>query len=94
MDREVIDRVKDRADIVEVIGSVVQLRKTGSEFKGLCPFHREKTPSFHVVPKKKMFKCFGCGAGGDVFKFFMDWKGMKFMDAVRHVANLSGQRID
>ena len=66
------ERVKQQADIVRVIGEYVRLKKTGQNFTGLCPFHQEKTPSFAVHPVKQIYHCFGCGAGGDVFKFVME----------------------
>src|SRR5580658_849047 len=66
------DRVKQQADIVRVVGEYVRLKKSGQNFTGLCPFHSEKTPSFAVHPVKQIYHCFGCGAGGDVFKFVME----------------------
>ena len=66
------DRVKQQADIVRVVGEYVRLKKTGQNFTGLCPFHSEKTPSFAVHPVKQIYHCFGCGVGGDVFKFVME----------------------
>src|SRR5436853_3030116 len=74
------------ADIVQVIQEYVSLRKTGATYKGLCPFHSEKTPSFHVNRDKGFFHCFGCSAGGDVFKFLELQEKMGFQDAVRHLA--------
>ncbi|GIT65463.1 MAG: hypothetical protein Ct9H300mP23_10900 [Nitrospinota bacterium] len=70
----VIDEVRDRTDIVEVVSQFVTLKKVGKNFKGLCPFHSEKTPSFTVSPEKRIYHCFGCGAGGNVFKFVMKLK--------------------
>lgn len=64
---EVIDQVRNQADIVDIIGNYVQLKKQGRNYSGLCPFHGEKTPSFSVSPEKQMFHCFGCGKGGNVF---------------------------
>lgn len=66
---EVIDQVRNQADIVDIIGNYVQLKKQGRNYSGLCPFHGEKTPSFSVSPEKQMFHCFGCGKGGNVFSF-------------------------
>ncbi|ORI33353.1 hypothetical protein BS612_07605 [Listeria monocytogenes] len=66
---EVIDQVRNQADIVDIIGNYVQLKKQGRNYSGLCPFHGEKTPSFSVSPEKQMFHCFGCGKGGNVFLF-------------------------
>ncbi len=84
------DRVKQQADIVRVIGEYVRLKKGGQNFVGLCPFHSEKTPSFAVHPVKQIYHCFGCGAGGDVFKFVMEMEKCDFMDAVRTVADKCG----
>ena len=66
-----VEDVRAAADIVKIVGDYVQLRKAGANMMGLCPFHQEKTPSFAVHPAKQIFHCFGCGAGGDVFKFIM-----------------------
>jgi DNA primase len=84
------DRVKQQADIVRVIGEYVRLRKSGQNFTGLCPFHQEKTPSFAVHPVKQIYHCFGCGAGGDVFKFVMEMDKSSFPEAVRAVAEKCG----
>src|SRR5579862_5683293 len=84
------DRVKQQADIVRVIGEYVRLKKGGQNFVGLCPFHSEKTPSFAVHPVKQIYHCFGCGAGGDVFKFVMEMDRCDFMEAVRAVAEKCG----
>jgi DNA primase len=81
-----LDEIKTQTDIVSVIGDVVALRKTGSTWKGLCPFHQEKTPSFNVNKDKGFFKCFGCGAGGDVVKFVELYQKLSFPEAVRHLA--------
>ena len=88
-----VDEVRARADIVEVIGEFVSLKKSGKDFKARCPFHEEKTPSFYVVPDKGIYKCFGCGEAGDVFGFLMKQAGMDFVDAVRHVASRSGVEL-
>jgi len=79
-------RVKDAADIVSVIGRYVTLSRSGSGHKGLCPFHSEKTPSFHVSASRKAYHCFGCGAGGDVFTFMMNFLGISFRDALEELA--------
>ncbi len=84
------DRVKQQADIVRVVGEYVRLKKAGQNFVGLCPFHNEKTPSFAVHPVRQMYHCFGCGVGGDVFKFVMEMEKLEFMDAVRVVAEKCG----
>lgn len=87
------DRVKQQADIVRVIGEYVRLKKNGQNFTGLCPFHSEKTPSFAVHPVKQIYHCFGCGVGGDVFKFVMEMDKCDFMEAVRTVADKCGIAI-
>jgi DNA primase len=84
------DRVKQQADIVRVIGDYLPLKKAGQNFMGRCPFHNEKTPSFAVHPVKQIYHCFGCGVGGDVFKFIMEMEKLEFMDAVRLVAEKCG----
>ncbi len=87
------DRVKQQADIVRVVGEYVRLKKNGQNFTGLCPFHSEKTPSFAVHPVKQIYHCFGCGVGGDVFKFVMEMDKCEFMEAVRIVADKCGIAI-
>jgi DNA primase len=84
------DRVKQQADIVRVVGEYVRLKKSGQNFTGLCPFHSEKTPSFAVHPVKQIYHCFGCGVGGDVFKFVMEMDKITFPEAVRAVAEKCG----
>ena len=89
----VIDEVRDRTDIVEVVSQSVALKKVGNNFKGLCPFHSEKTPSFTVSPEKRIYHCFGCGAGGNVFKFAMETQSISFVDAVRQFAENVGVAV-
>ena len=84
------DRVKQQADIVRVVGEYVHLKKSGQNFTGLCPFHSEKTASFAVHPVKQIYHCFGCGVGGDVFKFVMEVEKLSFPEAVRAVAEKCG----
>jgi DNA primase len=88
-----IDDVRMHADIVRVVEEYVPLKKTGATYKGLCPFHGEKTPSFHVNREKGFFHCFGCHTGGDVFKFLELHEHMGFLDAVRHLASKFGVPI-
>jgi DNA primase len=88
-----IDDLRTRADIVQVVQDYVPLRKVGATWKGLCPFHGEKTPSFHVNPDKGFFYCFGCQAGGDVFKFVELQEKVGFQDAVRLVAHKFGMTV-
>ena len=88
-----IDDLRMQADIVQVVQEYVSLRKVGATYKGLCPFHSEKTPSFHVNRDKGFFHCFGCSVGGDVFKFLELQEKMGFQDAVRHLAGKFGLPI-
>lgn len=88
-----VEEVRARADIVDVIGEHVSLKKAGREYKANCPFHEERTPSFYVVPEKGFYKCFGCGKSGDVFSFVMERLGLDFVEAVKHVAARSGIEI-
>lgn len=89
-DRHSIDDLRSQADIVRVIGNYVALRKRGASYVACCPFHHEKTPSFNVHPGKQVFKCFGCGVGGNVFTFVMRMEGVAFGEAVRIVAETCG----
>jgi DNA primase len=88
-----VDEVRAAADIVKIVGDYVRLRKAGANFMGLCPFHQEKTPSFAVHPTKQIFHCFGCGAGGDVFKFVMMIENLSFPEALRRLGEKVGVRI-
>lgn len=85
-----IDEIKLRVDIVAIVGEHVKLRKAGSSYKGCCPFHDEKTPSFHVSPEKRFYHCFGCGEGGDVFAFLMKKNGSSFRDVLEDMASAAG----
>ncbi|MBR0132474.1 MAG: DNA primase [Lachnospiraceae bacterium] len=87
---ELIEDVRRRNDIVDVIGSYVSLKRAGSGYKGLCPFHNEKTPSFSVSPNRQTFKCFGCGKGGNVFTFVMEYDNMTFIEALQLLAERGG----
>ena len=87
------EKVKQQADIVRVIGEYVRLKKSGQSFTGLCPFHQEKTPSFNVHPVRQIYHCFGCGVGGDVFKFVMEMDKIAFPEAIRVVAEKCGIAI-
>ena len=90
---ETIEQIAAANDIVEVIGSYFPLKRAGANFKALCPFHREKTPSFTVSPSRQTFHCFGCGVGGSVFRFVMDYEHVDFPSAVRKLAARSGITI-
>jgi len=83
---DVISQIRDAADIVAVIGQHVQLRRAGTSWKGLCPFHGEKTPSFNVIPAKRFFHCFGCQKHGDVFSFLMELEGKSFVEVAEELA--------
>src|SRR5437016_6123486 len=88
--QQFIDDLRLQANIVQVVQEYVPLKRAGTTFKGLCPFHSEKTPSFHVNPDKGFFHCFGCGAGGDVFKFLELHEKIAFPDAVKLLAHKFG----
>ena len=87
---ELIERVREASDILSVVSEHVQLKRAGRTWKALCPFHQEKTPSFTVNPDRQIFKCFGCGEGGDVFRFLMGFEKMSFPEAVEHLAAKAG----
>jgi len=84
--KDIVMRIKDESDIVTVVREYVSLSPAGTSFKGLCPFHREKTPSFHVNPHRQIFKCFGCGEGGDAISFLMKLQGLAFPEAIEVLA--------
>ncbi len=87
---ETIQRVTEASDIVEVIGSYFPLKRAGTSYRAICPFHNEKTPSFHVNPERQAYHCFGCGAWGKVIRFVMDYEHMDFPSAVRKLAQRAG----
>ena len=91
--QDFINDLVDRADIVEVIGKRLQLKKAGREFKACCPFHDEKTPSFTVVPNKGFYHCFGCGAHGTAVSFLMEYEHMSFVEAIESLANTMGVEV-
>ena len=93
LDRDFIDDLLSRIDIVEVIGNSVQLKKHGSGYKGLCPFHAENTPSFNVSSAKQFYHCFGCGASGDAIKFLREHDGLTFMEAIEKLAAIANVEI-
>ena len=90
----VLEQVRSANDIVEVIGTYFPLKRRGANFIALCPFHKEKTPSFNVHPVKQIWHCFGCGAGGDVFKFVMQYENLQFTDVVRRLAERAGITLE
>lgn len=90
---EVIEEVRSRNDIVDVISGYVKLQKKGSSYFGLCPFHNEKSPSFSVSQQKQMYYCFGCGAGGNVFTFLMEYENYSFVEALRYLADRAGVEL-
>jgi len=90
MARDAVAEVRDRTEIVDLVSNYVQLKKTGRSFKGLCPFHQEKTPSFIVFPESGNFHCFGCGRGGDVFTFYMGVERVEFREALQELAKRAG----
>jgi DNA primase len=89
-----IEEIRNSANILDIISSHVALRKRGKNFIGLCPFHNEKTPSFTVSEDKQIYHCFGCGVGGNVFKFLMDFKSISFVESVQEVADIVGIKIN
>lgn len=94
MDRDSVRETKDRIDIVELIGETVQLRRVGKNFRGLCPFHSEKTPSFYVSSDRQTYHCFGCGRGGDIYSFVMEREGLSFPEALSMLADRAGVTLE
>ena len=90
---EILQELRSRADIVDVVGKYVNLKKKGANYFGLCPFHGEKTPSFSVNPRMQIFHCFGCGKGGDVIRFTMEYENLTFPEAIRKVADDVGYKL-
>ena len=89
-----IDEVKSRIDIIDFIGSRVKLSKAGRNFKGLCPFHSEKSPSFMVSPDRQVFHCFGCGKGGSAIDFLMELEHLEFSEALIELAEKTGVTLE
>ena len=90
---EIIEEVRSRTDIVDLIGQYVHLQKKGANYMGLCPFHSEKTGSFSVSPSKQMYHCFGCGKGGNVYTFLMEYENMTFREAIQELAGRCGVEL-
>ena len=91
--QDVIEQIRERTDIIDVVSGYLTLSKAGQNFKGLCPFHAEKTPSFMVSPSRQIFHCFGCGAGGNVFGFLMKMEGNSFPETVRELGRKAGVEV-
>ena len=87
---ELIEEIRSRNDVVDIISGYVRLQKKGNSYFGLCPFHNEKSPSFSVSPGKQMYYCFGCGAGGNVITFLMKYENMGFSEAIKSLADRAG----
>ena len=91
--QQTIQQITSRIDIVEIVGEFVRLKKRGANYLGNCPFHNEKSPSFSVSRQKQMYYCFGCGAGGNVFTFLMEYENFSFMEAVKFLADRAGIKL-
>ncbi|OIN59776.1 CHC2 zinc finger domain-containing protein [Arsenicibacter rosenii] len=89
-----IERLRQQADIVQITGELIKIRKAGSQYKACCPFHEEKSPSFNINPKTQKYKCFGCGQSGDVFRFVMNFKRFTFTEAVEYIAGRCHQVVE
>ena len=87
---DLVEEIRSRNDIVDIVSSRIKLQKKGSSYFGLCPFHNEKSPSFSVSPNKQMFYCFGCGEGGNVFSFLMKYDNLTFSEALKELADRAG----
>lgn len=92
--QKVIEEIRERTDIVQLVGQYLDLKRAGRNFKALCPFHGEKTPSFMVHPEKQIYHCFGCGKGGNVFHFLMDYEGIGFVEAVEKLGKALGIEVE
>ncbi len=92
--QEVIDRIRESTDIVSLISSYVDLKGSGNRYVGLCPFHKESTPSFNVSADKQLYHCFGCGASGNSISFIMQIENFEFIDALKHLADQNNIQIE
>ena len=90
---EIVDEVREKNDIVDVISPYVRLTRRGSNYVGLCPFHNEKTPSFSVNAGRQTFHCFGCGVGGNAYSFVMKYENLTFPEAIKHLADRAGIKL-
>ena len=88
--QELVEEIRSRSDIVDVINSYVRLQRKGSNYVGVCPFHNDHSPSMSVNQPRQMYRCFSCGAGGDVFKFVMDYENLTFPEALKVLADRAG----
>jgi DNA primase len=88
IDEQSIQTLKQRLDIIDVVGHYMELKKSGSAYKCLCPFHDDSSPSLHVSPSKQIYHCFACGAGGDAIKFVMEYEKLTYPEAIEKLANL------
>ena len=93
IDRETVERILDTADIVEVVGDFVSLRRQGTSYRGLCPFHADRNPSFSVSRAKGVYKCFSCGASGGIVSFLMNLEKMTYTEAIRYLGKKYGIEI-
>src|SRR6056297_1540869 len=91
---EKLEEIKDLNDIVDIIGEFIELKRAGTNYKALCPFHSEKTPSFVVSPDKQIYHCFGCGEGGDSLSFLMKYNNDTFIEAAEYLANKAGIKLE
>jgi len=89
----IVEQIKNRADVLDVVSDVVQLKQRGRNYFGLCPFHDEKTPSFSVNPAKGIFHCFGCGKGGNAVTFIMEHENIEYVEALKRLAERYGFEI-
>src|SRR3989338_10764179 len=88
-----VQEIKDKLPIMEIVADYVQLKKAGTNYKGVCPFHSEKTPSFMVSPNKQIWHCFGCGLGGDIFEFIKQVENVEFLEALKILADRAGVEL-